>query len=78
MKIFVRERAKAKQGSRTHRFRVIAIQGGDITFQAPHMRKIDIETIAENVGAEVVYLREKEGAEDKADDERKAKKQGRR
>jgi hypothetical protein len=58
MKIFVRARTRAKEGSRNPRFRVIATEGGDLRFHADHMRKIDIETIAKELDAQIVYLPE--------------------
>jgi hypothetical protein len=58
MKIFVRGRTRAQEGSRNPRFRVVAVEGGDLRFQADHMRKIDIETIAGDLGAQIVYLPE--------------------
>lgn len=60
MKIYVRERTKSKEGSRNPRFRVIASQGGELRFHADHLRKVDIETIAEDLGAQVIYLPERE------------------
>jgi hypothetical protein len=58
MKIFVRTRTRAKEGSHNPRFRVVAIEGGDLRFHADHLRKIDLETIADKLGAEIVYLPE--------------------
>ncbi|BAI62735.1 conserved hypothetical protein [Methanocella paludicola SANAE] len=60
MKIYVRERTRSKEGSRNPRFRVIASQGGELRFHADHLRKVDIETIAKDLGAHVVYLPERE------------------
>jgi hypothetical protein len=56
MKIYVRERTLNKEGSRNPRFRVVATEGGNLRFHAEHLRKIDIETIANDLGAEVVQL----------------------
>lgn len=68
MKIYVRERTKSKEGSRNPRFRVIASQGGELRFHADHLRKVDIETIAEDLDAQVIYLpeRERSGKKNKA------------
>ncbi len=66
MKIFVRERTMGKEGSRTPRYRVVATEGGDLRFHADHLRKIDIETIAQDLNAEVVYLPEREHSTGKA------------
>ncbi|MGA9141306.1 MAG: hypothetical protein WBZ29_13855 [Methanocella sp.] len=56
MKIYVRERIRNKEGSRSPRFRVVATEGGDLRFHAEHLRQIDIETIADDLGAEVIHL----------------------
>jgi hypothetical protein len=62
MKIYVRERIKSKEGGHSPRYRIIASQGGDLRFHADHLRKVDIETIAKDLGAQVVYLPEREHA----------------
>ncbi len=66
MKIYVRERTKSKEGGRNPRYRVLASQGGELQFHADHLRKIDIETIAKDLGAEIVYMPEREHTEKKA------------
>jgi hypothetical protein len=63
MKIFVRARTRAKEGSHNPRFRVVATVGGDLRFHADHMRKIDIETIATELGADIIYMPEKDEEE---------------
>ena len=65
MKIYVRERTKGQEGSRNPRFRVIATEGGELRFHAAHLRKTDIETIAGDLGAKVVYLPGREHIEKK-------------
>ncbi len=65
MKIYVRERTKGQEGGRNPRFRVIATEGGELRFHAAHLRKVDIETIANDLGAQVVYLPEREHVEKK-------------
>jgi hypothetical protein len=65
MKIFVRERTRSKEGGRSPRFRVIATEGGDLQFHADHLRKVDIETIAKDLGAHIVYLPEREHSGEK-------------
>ncbi len=69
MKIYVRERTKSKEGGRNPRFRVIATEGGELRFHADHLRKVDIETIAKDLDAQVVYLPEREhaGTKEKAE-----------
>jgi hypothetical protein len=46
----------SKEGSRTPRFRIVATEGGDLRFHAEHVRKVDLETIAGDLNAQVVYL----------------------
>jgi hypothetical protein len=65
MKIFVRERTRSREGGRNPRYRVIATEGGDLRFHADHLRKVDIETIAKDLGAEVIFLPEREHVEKK-------------
>ncbi len=65
MKIYVRERTKGHEGGRNPRFRVIATEGGELRFHAEHVRKVDIETIANDLGAQVVYLPGREHVEKK-------------
>ena len=54
-KIFARERRKIVKGETKPRFRVVAAQG-DIKFFAEHIRKRELEAIAKEIGAQVVYL----------------------
>jgi hypothetical protein len=63
MKIYVRERMKVKTGVKAPRFRVLAVTNGSsgadgqLTFLTRlHLRKVELEQIAKDVGAEVVYL----------------------
>lgn len=58
MKIYVRERQKVGEGVKQPMFRVVAVTGGEIQIQAIHFRKFEIEQIAKDVKAEVVYLEE--------------------
>jgi hypothetical protein len=63
MKIFVRERSRAEEGTRRPRFRVVGVQGGDLKIYAKRVRKCELNALAEHTGAEVVYLpRDGEGA----------------
>ena len=54
-KIFVRERQHVGQGAGRPRFAVVAVEGTDLKVYIPHIRKIELEKLAEAVGAEVVY-----------------------
>jgi len=66
MKIFVRERNRAEEGTKRPRFRVVAVEGGDMKIYAKRIRKRELKEMAQHTGAEVVYLsRDGEGAEGK-------------
>lgn len=54
--IFYRERTKAREGSRTPRFRIIAVSGIDLKVYGTHFRKKELEQIAKATGAELVAL----------------------
>jgi hypothetical protein len=53
--IFARERRKNDRGEKRPRYRVVAATG-DVKFFAEHIRKLELETIAKQIGAQVVYL----------------------
>jgi len=55
-KIFVRERQNVGQGAGRPRFAVVALEGTDLKIYTQHIRKIELEKLAEAVGAEIVYL----------------------
>lgn len=56
MKIYVRERQKVGEGVRQPKYRIVAITGGQLQVEATHFRKMEIELIAKDVGAELVFL----------------------
>lgn len=56
-KIFVRERIKIGKGDKKPRFAIIAIYGTELSIVAKHIRKQEIEAIAGEIDAEVVYLK---------------------
>lgn len=53
--IFARERRKMENGEKRPRYRVVAATG-DVKFFAEHVRKLELENIAKQIGAQVVYL----------------------
>ena len=55
-KIFVRERNKIAAGDRQPRFAVVGVQGTDMTFFQFHLRKGELDAIAQAVGADLVML----------------------
>jgi len=61
--IFVRERRKVEQGEKKPRFRVVGVSGGDVKLYVKHMRKKELDQLAEATGAKVVFL--KAGKEEK-------------
>jgi len=60
----VRERQKVGEGVRQPMFRILAVTGGQIQIEGTHFRKFEIERIAEDLDAEVIYL-EAEGEGEK-------------
>jgi hypothetical protein len=74
-KIFVRERRKVEKGEKKPRFRVVGVSGGDLKIHAEHFRKKELEQMAQETGASIVWLdagKEKGDGEGKS--ERKPKK----
>ncbi len=55
-KIIYRERSKAKEGSKSPRFRVVAVSGIDLKIYGNHFRKKELEQIAKESGAKLVGL----------------------
>ena len=55
-KIFVRERTRIGKGEGLPRFAVVGVEGSDLKFFQLHVRKSELDAIAEAVGAEVVML----------------------
>jgi hypothetical protein len=65
-KIFYRERRKVGEGEKKPRFKLVAVAGVDVKVYGKHLRKKELEQIAEAVGAELVLL--KHGERDKDED----------
>jgi hypothetical protein len=55
-KIFVRERRKVEKGEKKPRFRVLGVSGSDIKIYVKHIRKQELEQLAQATGAEIVYV----------------------
>ncbi|MDD4073627.1 MAG: hypothetical protein PHY78_14820 [Desulfobacterales bacterium] len=64
-KIFVRERRKIEKGEKKPRFRVIGVSGGDIKLYSKHIRKKELDQIAEATGSEIVFLKVEKEDKDK-------------
>jgi hypothetical protein len=63
-KIFVRNRHRVDRGAGQPRFAIVAVEGLDLKIYARHIRRKELETLAESVGAEVVYLPGGDGSEE--------------
>jgi len=55
-KIFYRERIKVGEGEKKPRFRVVAVAGLDLKIFAEHLKKGELEQIAQSLEAELVLL----------------------
>lgn len=55
-KIFVRERNRVGKGEGLPRFAIVGVEGSDLKFFQIHIRKSELETIAQAIGAEVIEL----------------------
>ena len=55
-KIFVRHRRHVGQGAGRPRFAIIAVQGTDLKVFQTRVRRAELEKIAAEVGAEIVYM----------------------
>ena len=55
-KIFVRHRRHVSQGAGRPRFAIIAVQGTDLKVFQTRVRRAELEKIAAEVDAEIVYL----------------------
>jgi hypothetical protein len=55
-KIFVRQRRHAGQGTGRPRFAIVAVQGSELKVFKTRVRRAELEKIAAETGAEIVYL----------------------
>jgi hypothetical protein len=55
--IFYRERQKVKDNSKTPRFRVIGVAGVDLKIYAIHLRRNELQQMADAVGAQLVEVK---------------------
>ncbi|MGC9435044.1 MAG: hypothetical protein ACP5C4_02990 [Methanomicrobiales archaeon] len=59
MKIYVRGRQKVGEGVHQPQFRVMAVMAEKdkhVHIEAAHFRKVELEQMAQDMGAEIVYL----------------------
>ncbi len=69
--IFVRERRKIETGEKKPRYRVVGVHDLDLKIYVEHIRKKELDQIAEITGATVVIL--KGGKEEKGEKKENAK-----
>jgi hypothetical protein len=74
-KIFVRERRHVGPGAGRPRFAIVGSQGADLHIYKTRVRKAELETIAMESGAEIVYLPRGEQSEE---EEQRGARRGRR
>jgi len=60
-RIFVRHRRDAAEGTGRPRFAIVAVQGLDLKVFQSHVRRSELETIAAETGAQIIYLPRGEG-----------------
>lgn len=56
-KIFYRERIKGKEGSKSPRYRIIAVSGVDLKVYADHLRRTELDQLADATGAKLVAMK---------------------
>lgn len=64
-KIFYRERCKSKEGSKSPRYRIVAVAGCELKVYGNHFRKTEIKQIAKEMGADLVALKRGEKSNSK-------------
>ncbi len=55
-KIFIRERNNVSEGDQRPRFAVVGVQDTDMKFFKTHLRKGELDAIAQAIGADLVTL----------------------
>jgi hypothetical protein len=77
-KIFVRHRRHVGQGAGRPRFAIVAAQGADLKVFKTRVRRAELEKIAAEIGAEIVYLPRGEQAEEPGGEGGKGRRRRRR
>ncbi len=55
-KLFVRERRHVGQGAGRPRFAIVAAYGADLQIYKTRVRRAELEKMAAEIGAEIIYL----------------------
>lgn len=77
-KIFVRHRRHIGEGEKRPRFAIVAVEGADLKVHRFRVRRAELETIAQEIGAEIVYLPQGEKADSPEGGERRGGQRRRR
>jgi hypothetical protein len=77
-KIFVRHRRHVGQGAGRPRFAIVAAQSTDLNVYKTRVRRAELEKIAAEIDAEIVYLPRGESAEETEDEGGKGRRRRRR
>ena len=77
-KIFVRHRRHVGQGAGRPRFAVVAAQGTDLNVYKTRVRRAELEKMAAEIDAEIVYLPRGESAEETEGEGSKGRRRRRR
>jgi hypothetical protein len=77
-KLYVRERRDVGQGAGRPRFAIVAASGADVHIYQTHIRKAELEKLAADLGAEIVYLPRGEHAEEAGTEAESGRRHGRR
>ncbi len=56
-KMFYRERSKVEEGEKKPRFTLVAVADVNLKIHVKHMRKNELEQIAESIGAALIELK---------------------
>jgi len=62
-KIFYRERRKVGKEEKKPRFKIVAVADVDLTVYADHLRKQELDQIAQSIAAELILLKSGKGSE---------------
>lgn len=63
-KLFVRHRQHVGQGAGRPRFAIVAVEGADLKVYRTRVRRAELEKLAAEIGAEIVYLPRGQYADD--------------
>jgi hypothetical protein len=77
-KLYVRERTDVGTGAGRPRFAIVAASGADVRIYQTHIRKAELEKLAADLGAEIVYLPRGEHAEEAGAEAESGRRHGRR